>query len=116
MPAIDPYALPATKAGLMSIRFPTQLFTGALIGSLTMVMAGVSRAGSDDNVARTVDQHIQSVLGEVGGVAVAVRANGRTWFFNYGMADGTRPITSDVLFNLGSVGKVFDTSILALAD
>jgi CubicO group peptidase (beta-lactamase class C family) len=33
-----------------------------------------------------------------------------------GMADLTRPITSDVLFNLGSVGKVFDTALLTLAE
>jgi beta-lactamase class C len=114
--ADDGYARPTTKADLMSIRFSKRLFTGALIGSLTMVMVGMARAELDDDVARTVDQHIRSVLRETGGVAVAVRANGRTWFFNYGMADGSQPITSDVLFNLGSVGKVFDTSILALAD
>jgi len=96
--------------------FPPRLFAAALTGSLAMVMAATSRAGSDGEVGPIVAQHIGAVLGKPGGVAVAVRANGRSWFFNYGMADRSRPITSDMLFNLGSVGKVFDTSLLALAD
>jgi beta-lactamase class C len=92
-----------------------RLVTTALIGG-TVVVALTARAGSEDGVARIVAQHVRAVLGTVGGVAVAVRTNGRTRFFNYGMADRRRPITSDVLFNLGSVGKVFDTALLALAD
>jgi len=100
----------------MSIRFGTQLFMATLISSLAVGMAGVSRAGSDDDVERIVARKIVPLVGKVGGVAVAVRMKGRIWFFNYGMADRTRPITSDVLFNLGSVGKVFDTALLTLAD
>jgi beta-lactamase class C len=52
-----------------------------------------------------------------GGAAVAVRIAGRTLFFNEGMADQAtkRPITSDSLFNLASLGKVFDATLLALA-
>jgi beta-lactamase class C len=100
----------------MSIRFPARLFATALIGGLAIVMAATSRAGSDGDVARIVARHIGTVPGKPGGIAVAVRANGRTWFFNYGMADRSRPITSDMLFNLGSVGKALDTSLLALAD
>jgi beta-lactamase class C len=100
----------------MSIRFPTWLLATALIGSLATVSAAPSRAGSDGAVAKIVAKHIRAVLGTAGGVAVAVRANGRTWFFNYGPARRGRPITSDTIFNLGSVGKVFDTALLALAD
>jgi beta-lactamase class C len=59
------------------------------------------------------------MLGEdnIGGVAVAVRINGRTLFFNRGVADMTsrRPITSDTLFNIGSVRKLFEVTILAQA-
>ncbi len=52
-----------------------------------------------------------------GGVAVAVRMNGRTLFFNYGLADqaAKRPITSDSLFNVGSVRKVFEATLVAEA-
>jgi beta-lactamase class C len=52
-----------------------------------------------------------------GGVAVALRMNGRTFFFNYGWAHraGERPITTDSLFNLASLRKVFEVTLLALA-
>src|SRR5262249_20657715 len=44
-----------------------------------------------------------------------LRANGKTSFYNYGMADAARqrPITSDSIFNLASVGKLFATVLLA---
>jgi len=50
-------------------------------------------------------------------MAVAVHIEGRTLSFNYGLADVARkePITSDVLFNLASVGKVFLSTLLAQA-
>jgi beta-lactamase class C len=100
----------------MSNRFGAQLITATLISSLAMGVAGTSRARSDGEVERTVAEKIPAVVGRTGGVAVAVRKGGQTWFFNYGMADRTRPITSDVLFNLGSVGKVFDSALLTLTD
>jgi beta-lactamase class C len=48
---------------------------------------------------------------------VALRANGKTSFYNYGMADAARQrrITSDSIFNLASVGKLFATTLLAVA-
>jgi beta-lactamase class C len=72
------------------------------------------------NLEQTVRQKVQPILpknGEGGGVAVAVRIDGKTSFFNYGMADNTqdRPVTADSIFNLGSVGKVFATTLLAQA-
>ena len=95
-----------------------RLFTIALVGNLVMAVAVVSHVGPDNSVTKIVAQHIRAALQRAGpgGAAVAVRADGRTSFFNYGMADRTQPITSDVLFNLGSVGKVFDAALLALAD
>jgi beta-lactamase class C len=52
-----------------------------------------------------------------GGVAVAVRIDGKTAFFNFGMADlaKNRPVTTDAIFNLASVGKLFATTLLAQA-
>ena len=72
------------------------------------------------NIERIVRQKVQPILpknGEGGGVAVAVRIDGKTSFFNYGIADNTqnRPVTADSIFNLGSVGKVFATTLLAQA-
>src|SRR5271170_3941940 len=100
----------------MSIRFGAQLIKATLISGLAMGVADTSRAGPDGDLKRIVVEKIAAVVGRAGGAAVAVRKNGQTWFFNYGTADRTRPITSDVLFNLGSVGKVFDSALLTLAD
>ncbi len=76
-------------------------------------------AQTDEQVRQLVSRDIQSMLPGDGacGAAVAVRINGRTLFFNYGMADlkKSEPVTSDSLFNLASVGKVFDATLLALA-
>src|SRR5580692_7895084 len=100
----------------MSIRFSARFFATALSASLAMVVAVGVRAEPGGRVERIIAGHIAALLDTPGGVAIAVRAGGRTELFNYGAADGTRPITSDVLFNLGSVGKVFDTALMALAD
>jgi beta-lactamase class C len=53
----------------------------------------------------------------IGGAAVAVRIGNRTLFFNHASADiaQKRPITSDSLFNLGSIRKVFEATVVALA-
>jgi beta-lactamase class C len=76
-------------------------------------------AYSQVNIEQIVAQKIQPILpkGGGGGVAVAVRMDGKTSFFNYGMADNAqnRPVTADSIFNLGSVGKVFATTLLAQA-
>ena len=72
------------------------------------------------NIEQIVKEKVQPILPKNdmgGGVAVAVWMNGKTSFFNYGMADNAqnRPVTADSIFNLGSVGKVFATTLLAQA-
>src|SRR5881397_1440128 len=85
-----------------------------------VLLTGGSARAQGLNVEQIVKQKIQPILpknGEGGGVAVAVRMDGRTSFFNYGMADDARhrPVTADSIFNLGSVGKLFATTSLAQA-
>jgi beta-lactamase class C len=77
----------------------------------------VAVTASDAEVAEIVTRHVQPLLIPAGGMAVAVHVDGRTLFYNYGMADAARkqPITSDSLFNLASVGKVFSSTLLAQA-
>jgi beta-lactamase class C len=91
----------------------------ALIAAATAIPIAVSHAETDREVERLVNQRIREMLSPdgVGGAAVAVRIEGRTLFFNYGAADGTgkRPITSDTLFNLASLRKVFEATLLAQA-
>jgi beta-lactamase class C len=87
-----------------------------MIATTGSVLARSYRNVASINVAGIVDRHIRPVLETPGGAAVAVRINGRTLFFNYGTADAVRPITSNTLFDLASVGKVFDTTLLALSE
>jgi beta-lactamase class C len=79
--------------------------------------AATDAPADDAEVERIVRQHVQPMLIAAGGMAVAVHMDGRTLFFNYGMADVARkePITSDSLFNLASVTKVFLATLLAQA-
>ena len=96
--------------------FQTALLITAAIGALLVT----APARAQVNVEQIVRQNIERILpknGEGGGVAVAVRLNGNTSFFNYGMADNAQklPVTADSIFNLGSVGKVFATTLLAQA-
>jgi beta-lactamase class C len=76
-----------------------------------------ARAASEADVAQAIARHIKPMLpiDGAGGVAIVARVGGRTLYFNEGLAERTsrRAITSDTLFNLGSVAKVFDTALLA---
>src|SRR6266496_6251367 len=95
---------------LKSILIPTVI--------AALVIAGA--AGAQVNVEHIVAERIQPILpknGMGGGVAVAVRMNGKTSFFNYGFANNAqnRRVTADSIFNLCSVGKVFATTLLAQA-
>jgi beta-lactamase class C len=76
-----------------------------------------ARPSMDTEVRSVIARDIDPMAAGVGGVAVAVRINGRTLFSNYGFADQAekRPITSDVLFNVGSVRKVFEATLVAEA-
>jgi beta-lactamase class C len=91
----------------------------AILMMAVMTAPAVAWAQTGGQVRRIVDHEIQSMLPRdgAGGAAVAVRINGDTSFFNFGMADlkNNRPIDSDSLFNLASVGKIFDATLLALA-
>jgi len=84
-----------------------------------MALLAAPAAGADGQVERIVARHVRSIVPAdgAGGVAVALRIEGRTLFFNYGWADRAdkRPITTDTLFNLASLRKVFETTLLAQA-
>ncbi|WP_338831146.1 serine hydrolase [Bradyrhizobium sp. 27S5] len=51
-----------------------------------------------------------------GGLAAAVYAGGQVTFFTYGFADAAakRPVTPDTLFNLASLRKLFEATLVAL--
>ena len=93
--------------------------TVALISALIAAPAAVAQAATDGEVERLVARELKPILPAdgAGGAAVAVRIDGRTLFFNYGFADlaAKRPITSDSLFNLASLRKLFEVTLLARA-
>src|SRR5438046_7007838 len=93
---------------------------GFLIIAMIEVLLSAAPLHAQVNIEQIVKEKVQPILpknGEGGGVAVTVRISGKTSFFNYGMADNAqnRPATADSIFNLGSVGKVFATTLLAQA-
>ena len=95
--------------------FRTNIVIATVMGA--WIAAGFVQA--QVNVEQIVKQKVQPILPKSGGggVAVAVRMDGKTSYFNYGMADNAqnRLVTADSIFNLGSVGKVFATTLLAQA-
>jgi beta-lactamase class C len=90
-----------------------------LVAAMLMALTAGPAVGADHDAERIVTRQVGSIVPPdgAGGVAVALRIEGRTLFFNYGLADraGNRPITTDTLFNLASLRKVFETTLLAQA-
>src|SRR5262252_4772432 len=105
---------PARREGTM--RVMAAAVTAAALAAVMMPAATAARA-DDAEVERLVRQHVQPMLIAAGGMAVAVHIDGRSLFFNYGLADVARkePITSDVIVKLASVGKAFTATLLAQA-
>ena len=89
----------------------------ALSAILIAELVAGSHAATEREVEQLVARHVATMLPAdgIGGAAVAVRIDGRTLLFNHGRADRDRPITADTLFNLASLRKVFDTTLLALS-
>ena len=71
----------------------------------------------DSEAQRIVSRDIQPMLAAdgSGGVAAAIRIGGQTLFLNQGFADrnSERSITSDSLFNIASVRKLFEATLVA---
>jgi beta-lactamase class C len=92
----------------------------ALAGAFIYLAATcVANAASDADVENIVAREVQAMLPPKGdgGVAVAIRSNGRTLFFNYGQANAVQkvPVGTDSIFNLASVSKLFAATLLAQA-
>jgi beta-lactamase class C len=87
-----------------------------VVGALVAAVPAHGQVGVEQIVAQKV-QPIVPEQGGGGGVAVAVRMNGESRFFNYGFANlaSNERVTADSIFNLGSVGKLFATTSLAEA-
>ncbi len=96
------------------------IFRHIIIAALIGIVINAAPARGQGSIEQIVAQKVQPILpgnGKGGGVAVAVRMNGQTRFFNYGFANDARNerVTAESIFNLGSVGKLFATTTLAEA-
>jgi beta-lactamase class C len=100
------------------VRSPLAAIRAVLVAGAVTVM-GTGETAHGQIVERTIAQFVEPRLPHdgIGGAAVAVRIDGQTLFFNYGWADPAqeRPITSDSLFNLASIRKVFEATVVAQA-
>ncbi|WP_407174190.1 serine hydrolase [Bradyrhizobium sp. STM 3562] len=89
-----------------------------LVPLLVLPRGAVADSALDSQVEDIVARDIASAATEddPGGVAFAVYAAGHTRFFNYGLADeaARRRVTPDTLFNLASLRKVFEATLVAL--
>ncbi|MEK1907538.1 MAG: class C beta-lactamase [Pseudomonas sp.] len=86
------------------------------------LLAGADFARAESNPA-AIDTLVHSAAAEVmqqqgiPGLAIAITAQGRQRFYNYGVASRQtgQPISSDTLFEIGSVSKTFTATLAAYA-
>jgi beta-lactamase class C len=96
-------------------RSATLFMAVPLFSALLATSAVTARFSMSSEVDHIVSRAIAPMSGPNGGVAVAVQMGDRSLFFNYGYADQAdkRLVTSDSLFNVGSVRKVFEATLVA---
>jgi beta-lactamase class C len=96
-------------------RSATLLITVPLFSALLVTSAVTARFSMSSEVDHIINRGIAPMSGPNGGVAVAVQMGDRSLFFNYGYPDQAdkRPVTSDSLFNVGSVRKIFEATLAA---
>lgn len=86
-----------------------------LLAALTFGTA----AHADNTVQSLVDETIRPLMAEhaIAGMAVAITHNGQAHYFNYGVArlDDPQPVSSDTLFEIGSLSKPLTATLAGLA-
>jgi len=101
---------------------PTAALTAVLGIAIACVAACLSPASAvpdyaTERLTATVDRVVRPLLRQhdVPGIAVAVTAGGRQYFFNFGVAskDQQKPVTKDTLFEIGSISKTFAATLAA---
>jgi beta-lactamase class C len=99
-------------------RSATFLIALPLFSALLAKTAITARPAMDGEIDRAIGSGTAAMVAPegAGGVAVVAHIGGRNLFYNYGYADPAekQPITSDSLFNVGSVRKVFEATLVAL--
>ena len=87
--------------------------------ALLALLALGSAAHADDTLQTRVDETIRPLMAAhtIAGMAVAITHNGQAHYFNYGVArlDDPQPVSSDTLFEIGSLSKPLTATLAALA-
>jgi beta-lactamase class C len=89
---------------------------------LAVFLSLAPRVRADSDMDAQIRDIVASALAptatasDPGGLAAAVYAGGRIAFLNYGFADAAtrRPVNPDTLFNLASLRKLFEATLVAL--
>jgi beta-lactamase class C len=91
----------------------------AKLSTLLAALAFATAAQADDTLQSLVDETIRPLMAEhdIAGMAVAITRNGQAHYFNYGVArlDDQQPVSSDTLFEIGSLSKPLTATLAALA-
>ena len=102
------------------MRKPFDFFAIALL--ITGLSTGANVARAEDSTAKidaVVHKNAAQVMQQynVPGLAIAVSVNGKTHFYNLGLASKATqaPVTSDTLFEVGSISKVFTATLATYA-
>ncbi len=94
----------------------------AALVPLALGLLSTRRAAADSDALAEMRDVVASTLAptatpaDPGGLAAALYAGRQVQFFSYGLADevAKRPVTPDTLFNLASLRKTFEASLVAL--
>ncbi|MCE5364507.1 class C beta-lactamase [Pseudomonas anguilliseptica] len=91
----------------------------AKLSTLLAALVFATAAQADDTLQSLVDETIRPLMAEhdIAGMAVAITHNGQAHYFNYGVAslDDQQPVSSDTLFEIGSLSKPLTATLAALA-
>jgi beta-lactamase class C len=100
----------------MAVRFGTISLVASSIIWLGLSQESVADIAVSATVQDIVATELAPEVGHKGGLAVAVYSNGRAQFFDYGFANRAtkQSVTPDTLFNIASVRKPFEATLVAL--
>ncbi|MBC9249922.1 class C beta-lactamase [Pseudomonas alcaligenes] len=98
------------------------MYPSAKLCAALLLLAG-SRLALADNAAAAIDALVQSAAAEtmqqhqIPGLAIALSVNGQSHYYNYGVASRQtgQAVSSDTLFEIGSVSKTFTVTLAAYA-
>ncbi|AIG01009.1 beta-lactamase/D-alanine carboxypeptidase [Pseudomonas fluorescens] len=83
------------------------------------LLLGAGNCMAATDIRQAVDATIKPLMQQqaIPGLAVAILHNGKTQYFNYGVAakDSQRPVTENTLFEIGSISKTFTATLAGYA-